>query len=83
MIHKYQKNFGKTKKRNRTSKITWEIIRICHSYNPNSKLCLLCLNEKYEIRIYEGDNLLNDRPEIINTCRQRSGYKLANCGTID
>ena len=42
-----------------------------------------CLNEKYEIRIYEGDNLLNDRPEIINTCRQRSGYKLANCGTID
>ena len=83
MIQNYQRNFRKSKKRNGTPKITREIIRICRSYNPNSKLCLLCLNEKYEIRIYEGDNLLNHRPEIINTCRQRGGYKLANCGTID
>ena len=32
------------KKRNGTPKITWKIIRICPSYNPNSKRCLLCLN---------------------------------------
>ena len=29
------------------------------------------------------DNLLNKRTGIINTCRHRSKYKLANCETID
>ena len=53
------------------------------SYNPNSKCCLLCLNEKYENAIYKGDNLLNKKTEIINTSRHRSKYKLAKCETID
>ena len=77
------KEFWEIKKRNGTPKITWKIIRICPSYNPNSKRCLLCLNEKYEIATYKGNNLLNKRTEIINTCRHRSKYKLANCETID
>ena len=77
------KEFWEIKKPNGTPKITWKIIRICRSYNPNSKRCLLCLNEKYEIATYKGDNLLNKRTEIINTCRHRSKYKLANCDTID
>ena len=66
------KEFWEIKKRNGTPKITWKIIRICGSYNQNSKRCLLCLNEKYEIATYKGDNLLNKRTEIINTCRHRS-----------
>ena len=49
MIWNYLKNFGKSKKRKETPKITWKIITICRPYNPNSKRCLLCLNEKYEI----------------------------------
>ena len=61
------KEFWEIKKRNGTPKITWKIIRICPSYNPNSKRCLLCLNEKYEIATYKGNNLLNKRTEIINT----------------
>ena len=69
------------KKRNGTPKITWKIIRICRSYNPNSKRWLLCLNKKYEIATNKEDNLLNKRPEIINTCRHRS--KLVNCEAID
>ena len=64
-------------------KITWKIIRICRSYNPNSKRCLSGLNEKYEIATYKGDKLLNKRTQIINTCRHRSTYKLANCDNID
>ena len=52
-------------------------------YNPNSKCCLLYLNEKYEIAAYKGHNLLIKRTEITNTCRHRSKYKLANCETID
>ena len=43
------KQFWEIKKHNGTPKITWKIIRICSSYNPNSKNCLLCLNEKYKI----------------------------------
>ena len=77
------KEFWEIKKRGGTPKITWKIIRICRSYNPNSKRCLLCLNEKYEIATYKGDNLLNKRTEIINTCRHRSKYKLANYDAID
>ena len=77
------KRFWEVKKRDGTPNITCRIIRICRSYNPNSKRCLLCLNEKYEIATYKGDNLLNKRTETINTCRRRSKYKLASCDTID
>ena len=75
--------FWGIKNRSGTPKITWKIIRICCSYYPNSKRCLLCLNEKYEIATYKGDNLLKKRTEIINTCRHRSKHKLANYDAID
>ena len=42
-------------------------MRVCRSYNPNSKRCLLFLNEKYEIAKYKGDNSLNKKTEIIHT----------------
>ena len=77
------KEFHEIKKRNGTTKITWEIIKISCFYNPNSKHYLLCSNKKYDIATYKGDNLLIKRTEIINTCRHRSMYKLANCNTID
>ena len=77
------KEVWEIKKHSGTPKITWKIIRICRSYNPNSKRCLLCLNDKYEIASYKGESLLNKRTEIINTCRHRSKYKLANYHTID
>ena len=77
------KEFWEIKQRNGTRKITWKIMRMCRFCNPNSKRYLLCLNEKYEIAIHKGDNLLNKRTEIINTCRHRSKNKLANCETID
>ena len=77
------KEFWEIKNCSGTPKITWKIIRICRPYYPNSKRCLLCLNEKYEIATYKGDNLLNKRTEIINTCRNRSKYKLANYDAID
>ena len=63
MIRNYQKNFGKSKSEIEHQKLHIKIIRICRSYNPNSKRCLLCLNEKYEIATYKGDNLLNKRNE--------------------
>ena len=81
MFTELSKEFCEIKTRNGTPKITWKIIRTCRSYNPNSKRCLLCLNEKYKIATYKEGNHLNKRTEIINTCRHRSNYKLANCET--
>ena len=84
MIQNYQKNFGKSKSTMEHQKLHgWKIIRICCSYNPNSKRCLVCLNEKYKIAKYKGDNLLHKRTKIMNTCRHGSKYKLAICETID
>ena len=34
----------------------------------------LCLNEKYKIASYKGDNLFNKRTEILVICRSRSKY---------
>ena len=63
------KEFWEIKKCSGTPKIRWKIIRICRFYD--------------EVATYRGDNLLNKRTEIINTCRHRSKYKLANRHTID
>ena len=76
------KEFWEIKKRNETPKITWKITRICPSYNPNSKRCRSCLNDKYEIAAYKGNNLLDKRTELINIWRHRSKHKLANSETI-
>ena len=62
------KEFWEIKKRNGTRKI----IRICRSYNPSSKRCLLCLNEKFQIATYKGDKPLkltsNPRNKIPLQC---------------
>ena len=58
------KEFWEIKKRIGKQKITWKIIRICRSYNPNSKSCLLYVNEKYEIATHRGNNLSNKRTKI-------------------
>ena len=64
-------NFGKSKSAMVHQKLHGKLSE-CFSYNQNSKYCLLCLNEKYEIATYRGDNLLNKTTEIITTCRHKS-----------
>ena len=82
-ITELPKEFWEIKNHNAPPNITRKIIRICRAYNPNSKRCLLCLNEKYGIATYKEDNLSNKRTELINTCRHISRYKLVNCKSID
>ena len=45
------------KMHNGAPKVVWKVIRIFRSYNPNSKRCLLCLNEKCKIETYKEDIL--------------------------
>ena len=66
----------KIKEMNGTPNVTWRIINKAKSYTPESKRCLLCMNEKYEIANYPYKNLLNKRTEIIAKCRHRRKHLL-------
>ena len=59
-------------------RLTWEIKGQYKSYNPVSKKCYLCLNEKLAIIDDPEETLLNKRSEIISQCRHRNKYKLIN-----
>ena len=72
------KEVWNVREQNGTPKIKWSILGKYSSYNPISKRCNLCLNEKLEIAIYKGENLLNKRSEVISKCRHRNKYKLSN-----
>ena len=51
--------------------LVWKMLGQYQPYNVNIKRCLLCLNEKQQITIYRGNNMLNKRTEIISKCRHR------------
>ena len=63
--------------------LVWKILEQCQPYNVNIKRYLLCLNEKPQIAIYRGNNLLNKRTEIISKSRLRNKYKLASYDSMD
>ena len=65
------------------SKVKWETVKKCVPNSPQTKRCLLCLNEKLEIAAYEEQKLLNKRNEIVSKCRHQSKYVLASFDTKD
>ena len=52
-------------------------------YNVNLKRCLLCLNEKLQIPISRGNNMLNTRTEIISKCRHRNKHALVSYDSMN
>ena len=52
--------------------LVWKILGQYQQCNVNTKWCLLCLNEKLQIAIYRGNNMLNKQSETISKCRHRS-----------
>ena len=66
-----------------TPVITWKIVRRCSPYNPNSKRCYLCLNEKLKISKYRGNNLLNKKTELISRCRHQNKCTLSKYDSKD
>ena len=70
------KELCQIKMKNYTPEITWRIIRKCLPYNYNSRKCDLCLNEKLEIALYKGENLLNQKTELISKCRHQNKFML-------
>ena len=70
------KELWQIKMKNYTPKIMWRIIRKCPPFNYNSRKCYLCLNEKLEIALYEGENLLNKKTELISKCCHQNKFML-------
>ena len=63
--------------------LVWKILGQYQPYNVNTRRRLLCLNEKLQMAIYRGNNMLNKRTEIISKCRHRNKYALASYDSID
>ena len=53
------------------STLLWKVLVQYQPYHVNIKRFLLCLNEKLQIAIYKGNNMLNKGREIISKCRYR------------
>ena len=77
------KEYWKIKQRNQTPKVTWEVIKQSKSFNPSSKKCYLCLNEKIEINMYNQDNMLNKRTELVSKCRHLNKFTLQHHDSKD
>ena len=58
--------------------IKWKILSKCPSFNPVTRQCRLCLQEKYCITFNPEGSTLNDRSEIFATCRHRLKPLLGN-----
>ena len=58
--------------------LSWKILNRCHSFNPSTKTCNLCLKEKYLIVFKPEGATLNDRSEMFATCRHRLKTLLGN-----
>ena len=63
--------------------LVWKILGQYQPCNVNTKRCLLCLNEKLQIAIHRGNNMLHKRTEIISKCRHRNKYALTSYDSMD
>ena len=68
----------KLKDANIQHSVKWKIIARCHDYNPNTRICNLCVTEKYYILVNPHLASLNDRNELGTHCRHRKKYLICN-----
>ena len=77
------KEVWKLKEKNFIPFVRWKIVKQCKPYNPASRVCNLCLNEKYQILMYKRENLLNTRSEMISKCRHKNKFLICSFDTGD
>ena len=68
----------KLKKSNTPFKISWKVIEKSSNFNPSTRICRLCLKEKYFIMFRPEGATLNKRNELYATCRHRLKPLLSN-----
>ena len=75
------KDFWQIKRKNYIPEITWRIIGKSLPYNYNTRNCYLCLNEKLEIALYEEENLLYKKTELISKRCYQNKFMLLRHGS--
>ena len=69
-------DYWKLEAGNSNPKVTWAAKNQFSAYNPQSKRCSLCINEKFEILKDRENNSLNKKSEVISKCRHQKKYVL-------
>ena len=59
--------------------ISWALLKQAKAYDNTSKLCNLCLWEKYFIICRPELSTLNKRNELVSCCRHAKKFLLSNC----
>ena len=58
--------------------MSWSVVDRGNPFNPTTRKCRLCLNEKFHIIFQPAGATLNKRSELFSTCRHRLRKLLAN-----
>ena len=58
--------------------IHWDIVKRAAPYNPTTKICRLCICEKFHILFHPEDATLNQRSEFFSRCWHKDTHLLAN-----
>ena len=77
------KEFWKIKENGDNPIIKWSVLKYCKPYSQSSNRCNLCLNEKTELALFSGDNLLNKKTELVSKCRHQNKYNLCSYDSKD
>ena len=58
--------------------LKWELIKKCRKYRAGDRDCLLCMEEKLAIASCKSRDMLNQRSEVLNSCRHKRAWLLYN-----
>ena len=58
--------------------LKWEVIKKCRNYKAGDRDCMLCVEEKLAIASCKSRDMLNQRSEVLNSCKHRRGWLLYN-----
>ena len=51
--------------------LKWEVIKKCCKYRAGDRDCLLCMEEKLAIASCKSRDMLNQRSEVLNSCKHK------------
>ena len=72
------KYIWKLKYRNIAHKIHWQKLGRAQGFNPTSRICRLCLLEKYFIMFRQDGATLNKNSEFYTSCMHRKTKRICN-----
>ena len=56
----------------------WEVVKKCRKYRAGDRGCLLCMEEKLAIASCKSRDMLNQRSEVLDSCRHKRAWLLYN-----